>query len=93
MAVHDWLTERVATKIQPIQFILIVPLFLLLFILRALVQAYLSPLRSIPGPLFAKFSRFWYLSKVFGGEFEKVNAKLHERYGAFQDANTVSIRI
>ncbi|KAH6655206.1 cytochrome P450 [Truncatella angustata] len=40
-----------------------------------------SPLRSIPGPFIARFTNFWYLYQLRGGNFEVVNQRLHEKYG------------
>ena len=36
---------------------------------------------SIPGPLLARFTRLWYLYRVWKGDFEKHNLELHEKYG------------
>ncbi|KAJ5377210.1 uncharacterized protein N7496_004619 [Penicillium cataractarum] len=40
------------------------------------------PLRDIPGPLWARFSRVWYLRTVNKGHFEKRNIALHRAHGA-----------
>ncbi|KIV80341.1 hypothetical protein PV11_07847 [Exophiala sideris] len=62
------------------------PLFIAgLFGLWLLVQlfSYLrDPLRDIPGPFWARFTRLWYLREVANGHFEKTNVALHRRYGA-----------
>ena len=44
-------------------------------------QAITSPLRSIPGPFWARFTRLWYFARVANGSFEKDNIALHRRYG------------
>lgn len=44
-------------------------------------RAYLDPLRDVDGPFIARFTGFWYLKKIFDGEFELVNIALHKRYG------------
>tara|TARA_R110002060_G_scaffold24251_4_gene32946 strand:- start:943 stop:1272 length:330 start_codon:yes stop_codon:yes gene_type:complete len=49
--------------------------------LRALCSYIFDPLRAVPGPFLARFTRLWYLYKIYQGHFEKVNIKLHERYG------------
>ncbi|ETI27659.1 hypothetical protein G647_00108 [Cladophialophora carrionii CBS 160.54] len=41
-----------------------------------------DPLRSVPGPFLARFTRLWYLRKVWRGDFEKTNLALHKRYGS-----------
>ncbi|KFY96163.1 hypothetical protein V498_02853, partial [Pseudogymnoascus sp. VKM F-4517 (FW-2822)] len=33
------------------------------------------------GPLLARFTRLWYLYKIYKGDFEKTNIGLHEKYG------------
>jgi len=40
-----------------------------------------TPLRDVPGPFAARFTRLWYLRNVWRGDFEKVNVRLHDRYG------------
>lgn len=54
---------------------------LLLLCLRAVFNASFSSLRSIPGPFWARLTRFWYLKKVWRGDFEKTNIQLHAKYG------------
>lgn len=53
----------------------------LLVVARSLVRAIFSPLRQLPGPFAARFSRLWYLKYVSQGNFHKVNIKLHQQYG------------
>ncbi|KAF4836184.1 Pisatin demethylase [Colletotrichum siamense] len=48
----------------------------------ALVNWIRSPLRSVPGPFLARVTDLWYLYHVRQGSFEKVNIKLHEKYGS-----------
>lgn len=40
-----------------------------------------SPLRSIPGPLTARFTRLWFFYRVWQGGFEKENTALHRKHG------------
>jgi hypothetical protein len=51
------------------------------YLLYFLVQALLDPLRAIPGPFLARFTRFWYFNKVYQGSFERTEIELHKRYG------------
>lgn len=51
------------------------------YIIFTLVQSILDPLRRIPGPLLARYTRLWYLYKIYQGDFEKTNIELHERHG------------
>ncbi|KAJ5385634.1 hypothetical protein N7517_003545 [Penicillium concentricum] len=52
-----------------------VPLY---FVVHALL---LSPLRRIPGPFWARFTRLWKLLQIYQGSFEKTNIALHKKYG------------
>lgn len=49
--------------------------------LLSIYRAVFSPLRSISGPLAARFSRLWYLRRVLNGQFEKDNLSLHKKHG------------
>ncbi|OAA67679.1 Cytochrome P450 [Cordyceps fumosorosea ARSEF 2679] len=51
------------------------------FIAVTIIQALTSPLRSVPGPFLARFTRLWYLFRVVRGHFEDENIALHRRYG------------
>ncbi|CAG8909742.1 unnamed protein product [Penicillium egyptiacum] len=44
-------------------------------------QALLSPLRGIPGPFWARFTRLWKLLEIYRGRFEKTSIALHKKYG------------
>lgn len=50
-------------------------------IIYSLIRAAASPLRIVPGPFAARFSRLWYLRKVWTGELPRLNIELHRRYG------------
>jgi len=47
-----------------------------------IVAPLLSPLRSIPGPLPARFSRLWYLYRVWKGRFDVDLLGAHRTYGS-----------
>lgn len=49
--------------------------------LIALINAAKDPLRDVPGPFLARFTRLWKLLKVHGGSFEEANFDLHQKYG------------
>lgn len=58
--------------------VVLVPLFAIIWrVWRALA----TPLRDLPGPFTARFTRLWYLKNVWRGDFEKVNVRLHHQYG------------
>ncbi|KAK5054408.1 hypothetical protein LTR84_001298 [Exophiala bonariae] len=59
---------------------ILVVLALVIIIYQA-TKAFLDPLKAIPGPFWARFTRAWYLRKVWHGDFEKTNIALHEKYG------------
>ncbi|GME57771.1 hypothetical protein GTA08_BOTSDO13424 [Neofusicoccum parvum] len=53
----------------------------LALILKSILAAAFSPLRSIPGPFLARFTRLWLLRHFLRGDFHKTNIQLHQRYG------------
>ncbi|KAH8689336.1 hypothetical protein BGW36DRAFT_433342 [Talaromyces proteolyticus] len=52
----------------------------ILYITYTIVCALLDPLRSIPGPFLARFTRFWLAYQIWKGEFQFVNIALHKQY-------------
>ena len=55
---------------------------LLLLVLRPVFRFVVSPLRSVPGPLWARFSNLYYFRAVQKGSFHLENLTLHRQYGA-----------
>lgn len=55
--------------------------FALTYVSSTIIAALFSPLRSIPGPFWTKFTRLWYFKRVYQGNFEHDNIELHRRYG------------
>jgi hypothetical protein len=51
-------------------------------LLSHLYGLFFSPLRNIPGPFSARFSRLYYFAHVYGGRWEHLNIKLHRQYKA-----------
>jgi hypothetical protein len=51
------------------------------FIGRLLYKRYASPLRSVPGPFTASFTRLWKLRQMYKGDMERTNIALHRKYG------------
>ncbi|KIX01993.1 uncharacterized protein Z518_07932 [Rhinocladiella mackenziei CBS 650.93] len=62
--------------------VLLAGFFLSIWILYLAVSYIRDPLRNIPGPFVARFTRLWYLNEVAGGHFEKTNIQLHRKYGS-----------
>lgn len=52
-----------------------------LYTLFVLAQYVLNPLRNIPGPFLARFTRFWYFYEIYKGSFEATNIELHRKFG------------
>ncbi|KID78346.1 Pisatin demethylase [Metarhizium brunneum] len=55
--------------------------FALAWLSSAVITAVFSPLRYLPGPFWARFTRLWYVKRVYEGHFEHDNIQLHRRYG------------
>ena len=52
-----------------------------LFVTYHVLQYVLDPLRDVPGPLLARFTRLWYLRELYRGHYEKTNLEIHRKYG------------
>lgn len=48
---------------------------------RTLYDAYATPLRDIPGPWLAKFTRFWLFRAINTRKYQHINIDLHRKYG------------
>ncbi len=55
--------------------------FFVYTIFRTLYSAYATPLRDVPGPWLAKFTRLWLLQAIRSREYQKINLQLHQKYG------------
>jgi hypothetical protein len=64
--------------VSPTTLIIFFPAGILIY---SLLQYIFDPLRSIPGPFLARFSRLWYFLEIYKGSFEETNIELHRRYG------------
>jgi hypothetical protein len=65
-------------NLSPTTIFILLPTGILIY---TLLQYLLDPLRSIPGPFLARFSRLWYFLEIYKGSFEETNIELHRRYG------------
>lgn len=52
-----------------------------LWLLYNFEKALRDPLRDVPGPLSARFTRLWYFQRILRGQFERDNIALHQEYG------------
>jgi hypothetical protein len=52
-----------------------------ILMVRALIQAYSSTKRNIPGPFFARFTRLWYLSRIWNRRAHLETIDLHKKHG------------
>ena len=50
-------------------------------IIHFLVQFVFDPLREVPGPCLARFTRLWYFIEIYKGGFELTEIELHKKYG------------
>lgn len=51
-----------------------------LSVFRAIYSDLTSPLRHVPGPFWARYTRLWYLLSVYRGHAERDNILLHRKY-------------
>ncbi|KAJ5151645.1 hypothetical protein N7492_009940 [Penicillium capsulatum] len=52
-----------------------------ILILNWLRVVLFDPLRRIPGPFLARFTRLWQFQEIYKGDFHKTNIALHKKYG------------
>ncbi|KAH6684786.1 cytochrome P450 oxidoreductase [Halenospora varia] len=50
-------------------------------IIYKVIRDFASPLRHLPGPFIARFSRFWIFREARNGTFHLSSVKLHQKYG------------
>lgn len=50
-------------------------------LITAVWKAFFSNLASVPGPFLARFTDLWYTWRMYRGQFEQDNLKLHRKYG------------
>lgn len=58
-----------------------VALFAIALVMRVLFRKYWTPIRDIPGPLFASFSSLWRVYYLCKGHGEEEILKLHKKHG------------
>lgn len=57
-------------------------LLIIFFIVKSVYSLIYDPLKHVPGPRFARFSRLWYFLHVRSGQFHHENISLHRRHGS-----------
>jgi hypothetical protein len=62
-------------------FLLLPVLYITSQILFRITKYLTSPLKSIPGPFWSRFSNLWYFNRLRHGRWEHENIKLHQQYG------------
>ena len=55
---------------------------------QTLYAAYGTPLRNIPGPWLAKFSRIWLFNAINSRKFQTINLEIHRKYGQIIEINS-----
>ncbi|KAI1610627.1 cytochrome P450 oxidoreductase [Exophiala viscosa] len=73
--------QSLITKATPTSALLLTAGLLGLWVVFQLFSYLRDPLRDIPGPFWARFTRLWYLREIANGQFEKTNIALHRKYG------------
>ncbi|KAL4868568.1 hypothetical protein BDV12DRAFT_95991 [Aspergillus spectabilis] len=58
-------------------------IFVAIVVFGAAKRKYLTPIRDIPGPFLASFSRLWQVYQLWRGHTEEEVIKLHKRHGHF----------
>ncbi|KAH7042246.1 pisatin demethylase [Macrophomina phaseolina] len=48
---------------------------------QRLYESFFGPLRGVPGPWLARYTRLWEIAAVRRGDFERQNINLHKRFG------------
>lgn len=62
-------------------YVLLVFCLTLGWFILTLVNVLRSPLRRVPGPFLARFTRLWLLKQVYFGTYPKTSIELHRKYG------------
>lgn len=56
-------------------------LALIPYVLYTIYQAYATPLRNVPGPSLARFTRIWLFRAIASRKWDQINIQLHRKYG------------
>ncbi|KFZ14545.1 hypothetical protein V501_03179 [Pseudogymnoascus sp. VKM F-4519 (FW-2642)] len=84
MLSHTLHTQLSTALQKPILCVLIATSSILaILILRSLLRDITSPLRDIPGPFLARYTRLWKLREIYKGAFQETNIELHRKHGDY----------
>ena len=61
-----------------------------LFLVKWAFDLFLDPLRDVPGPFLARFTKLWLLRQYVKGDFQETNVELHEKFGEFRKTKSLS---
>ena len=56
-------------------------LVLVALVVRAILRGYWTPIRDIPGPFLASFSKLWQVYQLWKGHIEEELIHLHKKHG------------
>ena len=75
------LVERASAFYQNFSVIAAIGVIAVSLILYEIYRVVSDPLRKIPGPFWARYTRLWEVYHVRKGNFHFLNVELHEKYG------------
>lgn len=64
--------------------LVLLSVLVVLSIVQRAYKALTTPLRHLPGPLLARFSRWWLFGAIGSRNFQTININLHKKYGVSQ---------
>lgn len=64
--------------------LVLLSVLVVLSIVQRAYKALTTPLRHLPGPLLARFSRWWPFGAIGSRNFQTININLHKKYGVSQ---------
>jgi hypothetical protein len=56
---------------------------IILRVVQLTISYFFDPLRDIPGPWLARWTRLWYQRELWGLKPEKSGLELHKRFGTY----------
>src|ERR1700753_1301501 len=59
----------------------------------SLYKFYDSPLKDVPGPFWARFTKIWYLRIIWSGKAHHINIDLHKKYAQSGESHARIVRL